>query len=516
MFDPANRVARYTAVTLVSAGVLVCIGWQFRIAVLKGASFGTFVSPNAALLFGLVGVSCLLQLSPRNLLVTAGQVLGLLIAAFSLAIVAEYLIHVDLHVDRLFLAHRLAEWNLPTPPGRPAFPTILAFAFAGLGLIDVRRRRARHVADWCAAVVATISYLGVIGYAYSLPKLYGGLMALHTAILLGVVALALATVRSDSIVMSVHPGGMVFRRVITPLLVLMPLLGFIGIRAQQAFSLSLEMGAALLVVVAVFIFAAITAHTAGVVNALDLKRKRAEESLVRAEKLAAAGRLSATIAHEMNNALASLMNLLYLARTTEDTSTAAEYLRTAENELRTAAEIAKRTLGFYRDDAQPADVILASVTRQVLDLFHSKTTSSNIKVQTELQCNAVVRVRAGEIRQIITNLLGNAIDAVQGQREPTISVTVRERSRVVQLVVRDNGSGVSSTDRERIFEPFFTTKKKVGTGLGLYTSRQLAEKNGGSLYLGPTESGTAGTTFYLTLPLVSVASKSLPMATAAT
>ncbi len=501
MFSRVSPVASSAALVLVVGGTLVCIGWELRIGVLKGEFFGTFVSPNAALLFILVGGSCLLQLNSKSMFIRAGQAIGVLIAVFAAALIGEHLLGVDFGIDRGFLSSRLSDWTVRTPPGRPALTTVLAFLFAGLGLIAMRAQRGGHAADWCAGLVGAISYLGLIGYGYGLPKLYGGVMALPTAVLLSVVALALCTARSDSIVMSRDAGGVAFRRVITALLVLMPLLGLVGMRAQQRFSLTLEMGTALLVVVVVFLFTAITAHTAGVLNELDVKRKQFEESLIRADKLAAAGRLSATIAHEINNPLAAVTNLLYLAETAESDTKRTEYIRTAQDELQRVTEIAKRTLGFYRDDTQPVDVSLSAIAREVVDLFRRSMSASQIRLDTDLQSGARVRARPGEIRQIISNLLANAIDAVAGENRPRITVAVRELPGAVQLAVGDNGCGIESDQLPRIFEPFFTTKKDVGTGLGLYISRQLAEKNGGYLHVEScSQSDGRSTTLLLTLP----------------
>ncbi len=504
MSDRANRVARYTASALIAGGALVYMGWELRLGVLTGRSFGNLVPPNAALLFALIGASCLLQLSRKHSCVKGGQAIGLAVAGFSAATMAQYFSHADLGIDRILLFNRLSDWVLPTPPGRMALLTSFALLVAGLGLVSLQTRRGAPVAEGSAALVATISYLGFVGYAYRLPTLYGGLMALHTTILLALVALCLSTARSDSIVTSKQAGGVVFRRVIAPLLLLMPLLGFIEIQIQQVFSLRLEMATALLVVVAVLLFAGITAHTAGVVNAIDIERKRAEASLIRAEKLAAAGRLSATIAHEINNPLASVMNLLYLAKTTDSPAKNSEYIQMAEDELRRAAEIAKRTLGFYREDSQPQNVSLAAIAREVLELFRGKILALRLRLETDLDSAVTVRARPGELRQIIANLIGNAIDAIERENEPRITVAVRDSLGAAQLLVCDNGCGIQPSQQDRVFEPFFTTKPNVGTGLGLYLARELAEKNGGALQLeSSVSSDQHGTTFYLTLPVAS-------------
>lgn len=502
MPEKHNPVAISAALVLVAGGILVSLGWQLRIGILKGELLGTYVSPNAALLFILIGTSCLLQFSSKSILVRAGQALGILVTVFAAALLSEHLLGVDLGIDRRFLSKSLSGWTVPTPPGRPALTTSLAFLFGGLGLIGMRTPRAGNAVDWCAALVGAISYLGFIGYGYGLPKLYGGVMAIPTAILLSVVALALGTARADSIITNRNAGGVVFRRVISALLVLMPLVGVVGIRVQHRFSLTVEMGTALLVVVVVFLFTAITAHTASVLNELDVRRKHFEKSLIRADKLAVAGRLSATIAHEINNPLAAITNLLYLAGAEDSDARRIEYIRIAEDELRRVAEIAKRTLAFYRDDTQPVEIALSATTREVLDVFQRKLSSSQIRVDMDLSDTATVSARPGEIRQIISNLLANAIDAVAGQHDPRITVAVRELPGLVQLTIGDNGSGIPSEQLSRIFEPFFTTKQDVGSGLGLYISRQLAEKNRGFLQIeSSTNPERRGTTLSLTLPL---------------
>jgi signal transduction histidine kinase len=256
----------------------------------------------------------------------------------------------------------------------------------------------------------------------------------------------------------------------------------------------------LLVVVTTLVFTAITAHTATVLNLLDTKRKHAEEQLVRSEKLAAAGRLSATIAHELNNPLESVMNLLYLARTANSSEKKMEYIHSAEMGLKRASSITKRALGFYKDEAKPQNMRLPELVREVIE-FHESLLNSQIQVSAQFYSPGAVYARAGEIRQIIANLVGNAIDAVQGSTEPEITVAVHEGSDGVELSVGDNGCGVPPENLEQIFAPFFTTKKDVGTGLGLYLSRQLAEKNGGSLRVeSSTVKGLAGTRFMLMLP----------------
>jgi signal transduction histidine kinase len=283
----------------------------------------------------------------------------------------------------------------------------------------------------------------------------------------------------------------------------MPLLGLFEIRAQHNFFISSQLGTALLVVTTVFVFTAIAAHTGTMLNLLDFKRRQAEEQLLRTEKLAAAGRLSATIAHEVNNPLAAVMNLLYLVKTADCSQTRLEYVRSAEAELRRACAMTTRALGFYKDETKPQELNLQELVSEILENeFLQKLSNANVQVNSHFHSAGRVYVRAGEIRQIISNLVGNAIDALQSSEKPEITIAVRENFREVELFVGDNGCGVPPEIAEKIFMPFFTTKRDVGTGLGLYISRELAQKNGGALGLeSSTENGFTHTSFKLVLPM---------------
>lgn len=496
-------VARPAAVLLVAAGALICAGWQLRISALKGECFGTFVAPNAALMFVLVGVSVLLHLNGH---LSAARAATFFLTLFSAVIVFEHLSRTNLGIDGLFFAHRMSDWTIATVKGRPALPTVLAFFFAGMSLLTLRMKR--NLSDWCASVVAGISYLSLMGYAYTSAHLYGHYVALPTAILLGLVAFTLWTARPQAgfaeLVASDGAGGVVLRRVLFSCVVLFSASGYVRLRAEQLGYVGRELATATMVVLAVFLLTVVTLLAVRVLNAEEVNRKRVEQSLIRAEKLAATGRMAATLAHEINNPLAAVMNLLYLASAADGTE-AKDYIQVAEREVRRASEITKRTLGFFREDAKPIRISLVKVVQEVIDTFQTaKLNGYPNKVHQDFQSTAFVYARVGEIRQIISNLLGNAIDAVEDTAEPSITLMLRERSGSVALSVRDNGCGITMANRDRIFEPFFTTKASVGTGLGLYVSKQLAEKNGGSLEVESCAGeGRSGTTFSLTLPIAS-------------
>jgi signal transduction histidine kinase len=380
---------------------------------------------------------------------------------------------------------------------------MIAFALAGLAITVVMVPRFGIFLDAAASGIAAISYLSLIGYLFGVSRFYGGIMALHTGIVLGIVAITLFTLREGpgiaDVAVSSGAGGVVFRRVALSIALLTPAVGLVRIKAQQVEFVDLTSGTALFVVIIVFVFTVITVGTAKKLDALDLKSRLAEQSMIRTEKLAAAGRLSASIAHEINNPLEAVTNLLYLARTVPSPETSLEYVAIAEREVRRASEIAKKTLGFYREDAKATDVNLATLMTEVLDVFHQKISSSRANIDKQIDEDAVVHARVGEMRQILVNLVSNALEAANGA-SPKIVCSTRQNSatRTIDILITDNGKGISSENRVRLFQPFFTTKESVGTGLGLYVSKQLAEKNGGVLCL---ESSTPGTTFRLTLPL---------------
>ena len=237
--------------------------------------------------------------------------------------------------------------------------------------------------------------------------------------------------------------------------------------------------------------------------AMDVTERRlAEEALRNSEKTAATGKLAAMIAHEINNPLAGVTNLVFLAKENAEAGSAAhEYLAQAEEELQRVAAIVRQTLGFYRGSATPAPLDLAGLLRETLGLFEKRLASQNISLEQEIGGQVNVVAIEGEIRQIVTNLIANAIDAVNTVKGGSGAIRVVLRGdREARLEVHDNGQGISAKVMAHLFEPFFTTKAGAGTGLGLWVSRELASKNGGSIECTSAGAGQ-GSTFTLTLPL---------------
>ena len=248
------------------------------------------------------------------------------------------------------------------------------------------------------------------------------------------------------------------------------------------------------------------ARTIGIVLVFrDISEKYAsEQALIRTEKLASAGRLAAAIAHEVNNPLEGLVNLIYLARHEENIQNVRQHLTEADRELQRIAHITRQSLGFYRENTS-ADFFRPDVViREVFEFYSFRAANSRISLNVKIQTEQKAFGNAGELRQVISNLLANSLDACNAGD----AICVRVRSSLnlreevlpgVRMVVADTGCGISPENLKSIFEPFFTTKKDTGTGLGLWVSRELIEKHRGRLSvrssIAPRRSGTVFSVF---------------------
>lgn len=228
-------------------------------------------------------------------------------------------------------------------------------------------------------------------------------------------------------------------------------------------------------------------------------KKRAEQALLNSEKLAATGRLAATIAHEINNPLEATVNLLFLARTNRDR--ADEFLQSAERELERVSAITKQTLGFYRDSSVPGQIAIHDLLNEVIGAYTSQIRNRAIVISRDFRRNLIVRGARGELRQIFSNLLINAIEA--SPRGGRIALTIDSApNHSASVSIQDDGPGIQSADLQRIFDPFFTTKKTIGTGLGLWVVKELVVRNGGDVRVQTSASPHKhGTCFEVLLPL---------------
>ncbi len=249
----------------------------------------------------------------------------------------------------------------------------------------------------------------------------------------------------------------------------------------------------------------------GVVVNTDITQTRLQEEVLRrSEKLAAVGQLASSIAHEINNPLEAITNLLYLVRCSDTMDEVHQYAALAQSELARVTEITLQTLRFHRRHSKIIPVDLAELTRAVMTLYTGRLQVRSVAVEWKIVESPQVMCLEGEIRQVLNNLVRNALDALpNGGRlalrvHPQTDWTTGEPG--VRLTVADTGEGIAPTMAARLFEPFQTTKEATGTGLGLWVSKGIVEKHGGHIRTRSRIDEAHGTVFAVWLPVQPAAS----------
>ena len=236
--------------------------------------------------------------------------------------------------------------------------------------------------------------------------------------------------------------------------------------------------------------------------------KQAEESLRTSDKLAAVGKMAGTLAHEINNPLAAIKDLVYiLSQNQKLDQNGREFVQLVDKELDRIQHIVANTLSFYRDSGLPVRVNLSQVLDSVLTLDARKIERKQLQVSKRIEANVPVMGFPGELRQVFLNLVTNAIEATPDRGKLRIHIFPsrqwqKEEVRGVRVVIADNGPGISPEHRSKLFRPFFTTKGEQGTGLGLWVSQEIVRKHQGELRLrSSTRLGRSGTCFSVFLPM---------------
>jgi signal transduction histidine kinase len=230
--------------------------------------------------------------------------------------------------------------------------------------------------------------------------------------------------------------------------------------------------------------------------------RKSEQALRRSEQLAAAGRLAASIAHEINNPLEAVTNLLFLAKTDEGLSTnSKDLLEIADKELQRLSHITARSLKFYRQRTAPATIALEEVLDSVVYFHDPAIRVRGISVERRYRAAPPVLCQPGEIQQVFTNLISNALDALPDKGRLILEVRPSSNSSAtgVAVTIADNGSGMDAQMLGRLFHPFVTTKGEAGTGLGLWVSKGILDKHHATIAV-RTRAGY-GTVFRIFLPV---------------
>ena len=233
---------------------------------------------------------------------------------------------------------------------------------------------------------------------------------------------------------------------------------------------------------------------------LEAKLELAAEALRKLEERALAGQLALEVMHEIKNPLEALGHLTHLAlMDADDPEKVRKYMRLAEEQMATVSQIASQTLGFARSSPHPRPIDLVALAEAALRIHQRRIETRKVRLIKQLPVSAVAKVYTGEMLQVISNLIVNALDALP--EDGTLCLRLRMREGEVQFVIADNGHGIPRENQEKVFQPFFTTKEDYGTGLGLALSRKIVERHRGRIAMrSSVQPGRSGTMFRISLP----------------
>jgi signal transduction histidine kinase len=235
------------------------------------------------------------------------------------------------------------------------------------------------------------------------------------------------------------------------------------------------------------------------------QQKKTEQALRTTERLGSVGRMAATVAHEINNPLEAVTNMVYLAKGSAALNDVREYLSAIEEELNRISLITKQTLGFYRETIAPGAVRVGEMLNPLISMLGRRAQNKGIEIRPEIRQDPEIYAVAGEIRQLIANLLSNSIDAVDSGGLIRIRIGAKgldgQHPTGIRITIADSGRGIPPFARSKLFEPFFTTKKDVGTGLGLWVCANIVQRHHGSIRVkSSTNPGRSWTVFSVFLP----------------
>ncbi|MGC2620414.1 MAG: ATP-binding protein [Acidobacteriaceae bacterium] len=233
-------------------------------------------------------------------------------------------------------------------------------------------------------------------------------------------------------------------------------------------------------------------------------RRLAEYAVRTAEKIAATAKLANAIAHEINNPLESLTNLLFLAEGSKSLDTVQSYLAKANEELARISRITRQSLSFQRDTHLPLAIDIGSLVTDVVELFGKSAATRRVRVICDRHPTLAIYGFPGQLGQVFGNLVRNAVEASHPDSKVMVRVRSIRRSGIegTRVTIHDCGPGIEKSVQKLMFDPFFTTKELRGSGLGLWVSKSLIVKHRGTIrFRSSTRSGASGTTFEVFLPV---------------
>jgi signal transduction histidine kinase len=478
---------------------------------------------TTALAFLMVSIAIVLRhiRSPARVLVSVGDILSLAPLGIALFSLFTNLFQSTPGIPHLvylrssdFAASHLFPESFRQLPWRMSFGAGLGVATLSLALLLLDRLR--RISTTLLSVGIMLSLAAICGFLFRARHLFGpGLidaMSVQTALsLLALFAAAFAArpMREPMRSLFAPELGIEARMELLVGTWALPLL--IGLAVQDGFRRGWyepSLALALFAVAVIGLQTLLIWRSDLALTQLIKNKQRMEEVLRKNEKLAVAGRLAASISHEINNPLESISNLLYLIRTSDSSAEQHTYADMAIEELRRVTQITTQTLSFYRENTAPILSDVNPILESSVQLLRGKISSMGIDVVEEYYppLPAII-CSAGELRQVLVNLISNALDATPRGGRIVVRAALskawtRAGKSVLRIAVADSGSGMPPRVLARVFEPFYTTKEKTGNGLGLWVAADLIEKHGGWMKVrSSTVGGHQGTTFQLVLPI---------------
>jgi signal transduction histidine kinase len=236
------------------------------------------------------------------------------------------------------------------------------------------------------------------------------------------------------------------------------------------------------------------------------QRLKAEAILLKTERLSAEGQMASLLAHEINNPLATLTNIMFLLKQQPLDLPSRELLTTGTDALQRINRIARMTMGFFSDKDAPVSVRIRDIVTEVAETLSSAERFKSIHCLLDFKADPTIVISPPKLKQLIANLLTNAMESGASTVRIRVNVGMWGVSgrRGIRITIADDGSGIQLDDRERMFEPFFSSKSEKGTGLGLWSSRAIVLRNRGSIRLRSEVFGPRkGTCFFVFLPIIS-------------